>query len=272
MPILTDFHLHSSHSGDSHTEMGEMIQTAIDKNLSSICFTEHMDMDFPVNSDTPAGMFVLNTDAYLFDILKYREKYKGKIELLFGVELGLQPHLTDEIETYASAYDFDFIIGSSHLCHGIDPYYPAFFEGRPQSVAYREYFDSILENIEVHDDFDVYGHLDYVVRYGPARNANYTYHEYQDIFDQILKALIHSGKGIELNTSGYKYGLHAPHPMLEIIHRYYELGGRILTVGSDGHNTLHIADAFDQAAKDLKACGFSEYTIFKKRIPTFVKL
>ncbi len=272
MSIQTDFHLHSSFSGDSDSSMEEMILRAIQLNLHTICFTEHMDMDFPYGNEDPKDMFLLNTDSYLFDLLYFREKYKKQISILFGVEIGLQPHLISEISNYANAYDFDFILASSHLCHNVDPYKNIFFEGREEKVAHQEYFESILENIEVHSNFDVYGHLDYVIRYGPTKNENYSYQQHKDIIDEILKRLIADGKGIEINTSGYKYGLGSPHPSFEILSRYRELGGRIITIGSDGHKPDHLAYAFNQAEQLLLRCGFQEYTVFEKRKPSFLKL
>ena len=97
------------------------------------------------------------------------------------------------------------------------------------------YFESILENISAYDGFDVYGHIDYVVRYGPNKNREYSYGRYKDILDEILKKLISMGKGIELNTGGYHYGLGEPNPCTAVIRRYRELGGEIITIGADAH-------------------------------------
>lgn len=272
MTIQTDFHLHSSFSGDSNTPMEDMILQAIKLGLHTICFTEHMDMDFPYSPEDPKDIFNLNVDSYLFDLLHYREKYKNQINILFGVELGLQPHINDEITTFVNNYDFDFIIASSHTCYNLDPYKAEYFKGRSEKDAYQEYFECILENLESYLDFDVYGHLDYVIRYGPNKNANFSYKQHKEIIDKILVKLIKDGKGIEINTSGYAYGLGAPHPCLEIISRYKELGGRILTVGSDAHKPERLAYEFSQAKKDLLACGFNEYTIFEKRTPRYINL
>lgn len=272
MAIQTDYHMHSSFSGDSPSSMKEMIEQAIKLNLHTICFTDHMDMDFPYTPRSAERIFTLDTDPYVFEIAKHKELYKEQIKILLGVEIGLQPHLTNEINEYAKKYDFDFIIGSSHVCHGMDPYQPDYFENRNEDNVHHEYFESIYENIDQNMDFDVYGHLDYVVRYGPTKNINYSYSKHKDIIDKILKRLIADGKGIEVNTSGYKYGLGMPHPSLEILARYKELGGRILTIGSDGHRPEHLTYAFDQIEKELRSCGFDEYTVFENRRPSFIKL
>ena len=271
MALKADFHLHSCFSGDSDAPMEEIIKKAISLGLTHICFTEHYDPDF-VYPAGESGTFELNTDSYLYDLLRFREKYYGQIQIMFGVELGLQPHLRDALEFYTENHDFDFIIGSSHICNRKDPYYPEFFEGRSEDEAHQEYFESILECVKETPYFDVYGHLDYVVRYGPTKNQNYTYQKHADIIDRILRAIVESGKGIELNTSGFRSGLGQPNPCVDILKRYKELGGEIITVGSDAHKPGHVGADFDKACTILKDCGFQYYTIFEKRAPEFIKL
>ena len=272
MPITADCHLHSSFSGDSDTPMEEMILRGISLGLETMCFTEHHDIDYPDSPDGPGSIFLLNTDSYLYDLARLKEKYQDKICLLFGVELGLQPEILRKNAVYAKSYEFDFIIGSSHICHGKDPYYPAFFEGRSEEEAYREYFTSILENVKKFSNFDVYGHLDYVVRYGPAGDRDYCYEKYRDIFDEILETLLENGKGIELNTGGIKRGMKDFHPCTDILKRYRQLGGEIVTVGSDAHDTDQIAASFSRAAEVLKSCGFRYYTLFRNRTPEFIRI
>lgn len=272
MSITADFHLHSSYSGDSETPMEQMILRGIELGLTSMCFTEHQDFAYPATADAPAGMFHLNPDPYLYDILRYREKYADKIKVFFGVELGLHPDCTRQNAVLAKSYDFDFIIGSTHACKVMDPYYPSFFEGRSEEEAYREYFTFTLENIKKFSNFDVYGHLDYVVRYGPNKDREYTYEKYHDVLDAILELLIDKGKGIELNTGGVKSGIKELHPCNALLKRYRELGGEIITVGSDAHKPEHLGTYFDRASAVLQECGFKYYTVFEKRVPEFKKL
>ena len=272
MAILADYHLHSSHSGDSETPMEEMIQRGIGLGLEHMCFTEHMDMDYVYVKPEEEGMFELNTDSYLFDLIKYKEKYADKIHLHFGVEMGIQPHISRELSKYAKEYDFDFIIASSHLCNRKDPYYSYFFEGRSEEEAYREYFASVLDNLRRFSNFDVYGHLDYVVRYGPDKDKNYAYETYRDVLDDILRWLVEHGKGLEINTGAIGYGLKELNPCTGILKRYRELGGEIVTAGSDAHTPERIAEGFDRAAEILRTCGFRYYTVFEKRFPEYVRL
>lgn len=272
MPILADFHLHSHNSGDSDTPMEDMVRKGIELGLDTMCFTEHMDYNFPDSEDGPGSIFLLQTDPYLYELASLKEKYRDRIKLLFGVELGLQTECMRQNAVFAKSYEFDFIIGSSHICHRKDPYYPAFYEGRTEEEAYREYFESVLENIQKFSNYDVYGHLDYVARYGPNKDADYSYAKYADLLDSILEALIDKGKGLELNTGGLREGLRDANPCADVLKRYRELGGEIITVGSDSHNCSNIGHQFERACEILKECGFKYYTVFEKRSPEFRKL
>lgn len=272
MAIRTDFHLHSSFSGDSNTPMEEMVQKAISLGLTHICFTEHQDLDYIYTENEEKGCYEINTDSYLYDLLKLKAKYSDQIDIRFGVELGLQPHIKKELSTYYKSHEFDFIIGSTHICNRKDPYYPSFFEGRDEDEAHHEYFEAVLESVKKLPYFDVYGHLDYVVRYGPTKNDNYTYLKHKDVFDKILTSLLEQEKGIELNTGGFHYGLGQPNPCMDILKRYKELGGEIITIGSDAHTTEHVGYAFDKASDILTECGFKYYTIFEGRVPEYIKL
>ena len=268
--ILWDCHMHSSFSADSPTPMEDMIRQAVFLGLQGITFTEHLDPDSPA---TPDGLdFSLDIPSYQEKLFQLQDTYKDKIQIRFGIELGLQMHLADYFHSLMQEFPFDFAIGSSHLVHGFDPYYPEFFQGRKESRCYMEYFESILENLSCCKDFDVYGHIDYIVRYGSNKNREYSYGRYKDILDEILKKLISMGKGIELNTGGYHYGLGEPNPCVGIIRRYRELGREIITIGADAHTPDKAAYAFDRAEAVLDRCGFRYYTVFKEHKPEFLPL
>ena len=263
-----DFHLHTSFSSDSQAPMESMIQRGIALGLPGICFTEHMDLDFP-----PGELnFLVDLPAYEKTCRELKEKYADTISVFFGLEMGLQPHLKKEIPTLATSSDFDFLIGSVHVADRLDPYKKDFYEGRTQYQAYHRYFEVVLENLKTFSCFDTCGHIDYVVRYGPEKNKDYSYRAYRDILAEILKTLIEKGIGLECNSAGFKYGLGHPNPTEDILTRYRELGGEILTLGSDGHTPEHMAYDFPKMGELLKACGFRYYTIFKKRKPEFIKL
>ncbi|MGN0154097.1 MAG: histidinol-phosphatase HisJ family protein [Lachnospiraceae bacterium] len=266
-------HVHSCFSSDSTEKMESIIETAIQKGFSYVYFTDHHDMDFPVHPSAPDMDFQLDFEEYIQKLLELRIQYQNKIEVRLGVEQGICPETAPKIAALSNQYPFDFVIGSSHLSSlsNGDPFYPEYYEGKSNIEAYREYFMSEAENMLLTDGFDVYGHLDYAVRYCPDPSFIYQFKDYQDIFEVILKRLIERGKGIEINTSGIlKIGY--PHPHIEALKLYREMGGEIITIGSDAHKKENIGYGFEQAEELLQSLGFHYYTVFKERKPEFLPL
>lgn len=270
--ITSDFHIHSDFSSDCDSSMEEMTNQAINLGLKTICFTDHVDYDYPKDYKYS---FVFDIDKYLDKLKLMKEKYKAEIEILTGVELGLQTHVIDSMNMLISSHSFDFIIGSIHLVDRMDPYYPHYWEGKTEEEGIIRCFEAIKECCESYQGFNVCGHLDYIVRYAPSSKVEYReyhYPYYEDVIDEILKVLLKHQKGIEVNSSGYKYGLGHPHPKTEILKRYKELGGEIITIGSDAHKPEHLSYDFDLISELLKSLGYEYYTIFKGGKPIMVKL
>lgn len=271
--ITADYHVHSNFSSDSKTPMELMIERAIKLGLKKLCFTDHMDYDYPPTSDYT---FVFEIEQYKEKIHELKEKYQSTIDILTGIELGLQPHLSEKLAELVKSQSFDFIIGSSHLVDRDDPYYPEHWHNKRFEDVVRRYFTSIIENCKAFHGFHVYGHLDYIIRYVPKtdsiKKVTYSYADYSDVLDEVLHTIIYYGKGIEVNTSGYKYGLGVPHPNIEVIKRYKELGGEIITLGSDAHKPEHLCYEFHRAGELLKSIGYRYYATFVHGKPIYERL
>lgn len=278
---VSDNHVHTSFSSDSKTPMEEMLRQAIALGLPSICFTDHMDYDFP---DLGNGMdFLFDAEEYFHELNRLSRLYP-QISIRKGIELGLKPYLTERCNALTASHPFDFVIGSTHLVDDMDPYYPEYWDGKTEKQGLERFYETTLENIRAGIDFDVYGHIDYIIRYTPTQQDNRSkgildeaymercLKETFDIIDEILRTLIENGRGIEMNTSGLKYGLGHPHPQEKILKRYRELGGEIITVGSDGHQPEHLAYDFEKVPEILRSCGFRYYTEFCGRKAEMVAL
>lgn len=265
--INYDYHLHSSASADCVTDIEEMIHTGIKLGLQHMTFTEHVDIGYPGELD-----FSIDYDAYIKNYDQLKEKYKDQISLGLGVEVGLQPQYLKAISEYVKKHPFDFVLASTHVVHGQDPYFGEYYKDKTLAQAYESYFKETYDMLLEYDDFDSYAHLDYIIRYAPVDNKMYRYDDFAHVLDPLLQLIIKKNKALELNTSGYRNGFNTPHPQVETLKRYYELGGRKITVGSDAHLTGHIAHSFDQASDLLTSIGFKEITVFHKRQPTSIPL
>lgn len=276
--IQADMHMHTWFSMDSEACPRDMADEAVRKGLKTICFTDHFDKD-----DLEWGEEgIFDVDAYFVEMQKLQEEYAGKLNIRIGIELGLRTYLKDYYEELTKKYPFDFVIGSVHNvpykkdAEGnilyTDPAAEKLFTDRTDKEAYRLMMETTLENVRTSDCFQTLGHLDYVVRYGKSREKEYSYTDYADIIDEILKLLIEKEKGLEVNSAGLKYGLPFAHPHPDVLKHYRELGGEIITIGADAHKPEHIAYDFAKAEEILKSCGFKYYTEFFEQKPVFKQL
>lgn len=264
-----DYHLHSHFSADSEMTMDQLCQAAVDKGLKEIAVTDHHDIDY--KDDTIE--FLINKEKYLKKIEKYQKKYEGNLIIKKGIEMGLQSHILKECDQYLSD-DFDFVIASFHTAEKADLYNGDFFEKYSQWEAYIQYLKTVLEVVKRYENYSVLGHLDIIRRYGnfESKPKLLENNEAAEIIEDILKTIIKKDKGLEVNTSGYRLDGRNPLPSFDIIALYYELGGEILTLGSDSHKTEDIAQKFDYTVQRLKEIGFKKLTTFNKMNAEFYKI
>ncbi|MBO4415673.1 MAG: histidinol-phosphatase HisJ family protein [Lachnospiraceae bacterium] len=283
--IRYDCHIHTSFSSDSKASPESQIEKAIELGMKGICITDHMDYEFP--DAVRSGMdFEFDPEEYFKKLTELKEKYASEIELQIGIEIGLRNErecrasVREKYESLLNGYAFDFVIGSTHCLEFTDPYYESpYWENKDKKTGIMTYFEAIKENISYFPDFDSLGHLDYLIRYVPASKADenakfndYNVQDFADIIDEILKMIIDEGRALEVNTAGLKYGLGYPHPKAQVLKRYRELGGELLTIGSDGHRPEHICYDFKTAYEILKELGYRYYTVYRERRPNMVKL
>lgn len=260
---LLDNHVHTEFSMDCREHMEYVIKKAIEIGIKYLTITDHLEYE--------DNKFTLDCNKYIQSIYEYKEKYKKDINLLAGIEIGYENHIRKKIDNIVNKYPFDFVLCSTHSVDKNKIYKQGYFEGLNQYESYNKYYKSILNTIEEFSDFDIYGHLDYIIRYGNY-NTKVEYNDYKDIVDEILKKIINSGKGIEINTSGYRYKLDTTHPNMNILKRYKELGGQILTVGSDSHKVRDLCSGFDKAYEMLEHLGFKYVCLYEDRKPKFIKI
>jgi histidinol-phosphatase (PHP family) len=265
---MFDNHIHSKFSTDSKMDAEEACKRAVEIGLTGVVFTDHVDYDYPDFDES----FLINFDKYFEVFSALKASWKEKLVVLTGVEMGFQPQVLEPINRVLLKYPFDFVINSVHIIDHMDPYTGAFFRGRTQQQSYERYLEEILVSVGAYDNYDVIGHIGYAARYGDFEDKPLRYADYSDLLDQILKAVIARDKGIEINTSGLRSDLKQPIPGYDVFKRYFELGGEIITVGSDAHFAEHLGHSFKEAVAHLKDIGFKYVAHFEKRKPVFEKL
>lgn len=271
--IKADQHTHCHFSTDSDSAPESMVQGALEKEITHLCLTDHMDLDYPGTSkENP--LFEFDPKQYFSALTPLKEAYSDKLFLGIGIELGLRPGREDlnlQMHRLLADYPFDFVLGSVHLLDNDDPYYESYWQGRTAKDILTKYYNDMLTSIKEYDNFDSLGHIDYLIRYIPpcCGEKDYVYKEYQEVLDEIFKLLIRKSKALEINTAGLIKGLPCFHPKLDVLQRYLELGGELLTIGSDGHSPDKIATEFAKTEELLRSLDVKGYYIYKNRTPEF---
>jgi len=253
--------MHSHFSADCDVQMEDMIVGAIDKGLKEICFTEHIDYEYP--DDTI--VFEFDLKEYAETLKQLGNKYSGQIRLKKGIEIGVQPHLLDRYEKLIAEEDFDFIICSMHTTEKKSLHYGELFIGKTIEEAYQVYYNELLECVKRFKQFTVLGHVDLIKRYSKEQPPAQFHDELTAIFNEIIP----SGKGIELNTSGVRYGLPHGMPSRDVLALYKQCGGEIITLGSDAHRVSELAFDFRESLELLQSVGFDYIATFDALQPTF---
>lgn len=266
--LLSDYHIHSCFSGDSNENLENIVVTSLSLGLKEIAITDHYDYDV-VGMDES---FMVKFDEYVPKILELKDRYRKEIDIKLGLEFGMQEHLKDHAKKVINRYPFDFILSSVHAVEKIDVSFKEFFIGKTSYEAHEKYFQAILKNLNVFEDFSVCSHLDFITRYGGEKYRTLDYIAHGDIIEEILKKIIVKGKGIEINTSGFRYGENRFYPCTDLIKRYFQLGGEIITIGSDAHKAQDIGKDFQRVYDFLNSIGVKYISSFKDREVSFKKL
>lgn len=258
---MFDCHMHSRVSFDAHETGLAMAQAAREAGLREICFTDHLDYD-PRNT---MGDLSFRTEDY---IREYENLSLPGLTIRRGMEFGLSPTNQEQLQKDLQRYPFDFVIGSVHFVDGWDVYYREFWQGKTVFQAERRYLQEVLACVQSHDDFDVLGHLTFLSKAPAHPNPRCVpFEEHRELIEEILKTLVEKGKGLELNTSGVdRCGGYLP--TLDYFRRFRELGGTIVTVGSDAHQCHRVGQHTHQACRALWEI-FGHVCTFAGREPVF---
>lgn len=269
-----DYHVHTHYSDDSEYQMEEVVQDAIKQGIEELCFTDHVDYgvkqdhgDLPNPEEETNGRFNVDYPAYYQQFLQLKEQYQEAIALKFGLEFGIQTGTISRYEKLFATYPFDFVLLSIHQVNNLEFWDGKFQEGKTDKQCYQEYYEEMLQVVKNYHDYSCLSHLDLIRRY-LDKEAN-TFQEYEGILREILSYIIQDGKGIEINTSSLRYGIPDTTPSKDILRLYHELGGEIITLGSDSHVPKDLGEAIEESKGLLKEIGFRSFCTFDKMQPIF---
>lgn len=273
--MFADYHVHTEFSDDSTYPMEQVVKDAISMKMDEICFTDHV--DYGIKDDWDCGHPIqyrgaeplANVDYPVYDarIRELQSLYKWHIDIKMGIEFGIQTHTISQYEYLFQKYPFDFIILSIHQVENKEFWTQDFQKGKSQKEYNMQYYEEMLHVVNQYQNYSVLGHMDLITRYD--KNGIYPFEKVEPIISEILKIVIQNGKGIELNTSYHRYGLQDTTPSVNILKRYHELGGDIITIGSDSHSPGQLGAYMNEAKQLLKHLGFRYFCTYDQMHPVY---
>ena len=265
---LFDNHNHCEFSFDGkRTTVEASSKAAVEKGLGGLCFADHCDIFVPEQtlSISPRSKDLVDVEAQQAEIDRVQDLFP-QIKILKGIEIGMHPRCREQVKQIMAKHNFDQVIGSIHYIEDTDPFFGSYFEGKSWQEAYRCYLETIYNEMTAWGDFDIVGHYDYIVRYCDYEQVDILYKNFSDVFDEIFRYLIHNGKALEINTKSYQnYRGRQASLDLNVLKRYREMGGEIISFGSDSHDAHVVGTDFEKYAAIAKSAGFRWAAHYEKR-------
>ena len=274
MKGLFDNHNHSNFSFDGkRTTIEASARSAYLKGLGGLCFTDHCDFYIPpmkaeLTDAVPEHFDIPAQQAEIDHINGMISQMSGadSFKILKGIEIGMHEECRERIRQTMEENEFDQVIASVHYLDQTDPYYGGYYEGKDWKQAYGLYLETIYREMTWLGDFDIMGHYDYIARYAPYPQASILYRDFSDIFDEMFRYLIQEGKALEINTKSYQeYKGRTPQLDSDILNRYKEMGGEIISFGSDSHDRERVGNNFTHYAGLMHRHGFRWTAHYEKR-------
>lgn len=231
-----DFHLHTCFSAECVDEPRAYCLRVIECGYQAICFTDHATVDRSLLCRDPSAY-----ERYRESVLACREEFFGRLAVGFGVEIGYYHTDEDKIRAFLKGKEFDYVLGGVHHIGDAPITDENYFAGKTQRQAYERYFAEVLHLAES-GLCQGLAHLDFIDRPGAKIYGPYNALEYADCLRPILAAAVRHGLALEINLSAYSYNREPrrPLPCLDVLALYQEEGGRLITIGSDGHKPIRI--------------------------------
>ena len=272
--FYADLHTHTRLSLDGYETVSALCEAAAARGLGAIAVTDHWD-GFPPGVHDPgyAPHFMDSRDFWalhgadlLPEIEAARARYGDRLRILYGVELGQPQFDPSETRAFLASRDFDYVLCSQHLNGEAKDYYSLDYTGLDIDALMRECFQMEIQVVRS-GTADALAHIDQPVRLLKGLDYDLELTAHRELIAELLREMVSRGVILEINTHGLRnwYGrVSPPHWVLSL---YRDLGGKLVTTGSDAHRTRDVGAGIREAAALAEAYGLRTVAYFENHEP-----
>lgn len=270
-----DYHTHTVFSFDGANTPDEMCEVAIARGVTDLAITDHLECNWRAEAAYPPFDAITHREA----IMSAKEKYKNKLNLSYGIEIGQYDQYPEEADALFSQFDYDFVIGSLHNLRGaLDFYYwdfgAVFRDMQPSYIGhmFERYIDELCDVVDTQKRIDTVAHLTYIYRYCAMSGNHYDFTKHADKVEGLFKKMISRDIALEVNVSTLWRKLGFAMPDREFLSLYRDCGGRLITVGTDSHGIAHIGECVDDGFALLRSVGLNDILVVRNGEKTVIKI
>lgn len=258
MALYIDYHVHSDNSFDCKIPMDEMCCRAVARGISELAFTDHFNNHL---LDIDLGYY--DPERYFADLERCRAQFPT-LTIRAGIEVGEPHRWGSKILPILQRYPYDLVLGSLHWVGNQNVFNPDYFRGQGPQKAYGDYFAELNRMVR-HGGFDILAHVDLPKRAGFNVYGSYDIGAYEEAVRDLWQSCIESQIAVEINTKGVRCRVAQLHPTTAALKWYVEMGGQLLTLGSDAHHSNNVGEHFDQAIQSAHEAGLTHVCRFQCR-------
>lgn len=266
---ILDSHVHTAFSFDGQDSLDQIFSAAVTRGVMGLAITDHYECN------RVDELHCKKIEDAMSLLPRYQDQYQGRLRITKGIELGQPQAAPDEADAVLRRHpDLDVVLGSIHEgAPRLDAADADFNDPQLRVSDFLSYYFHSCYDLALWGKFDVMTHLGYPERYIWGRfRIPVDFTPFDDLIHATLKKLVEDGKALEVNTSGYRQGLGKTIPVLRIIRQFRDLGGELVTLGSDAHRAQDVASDFDVAMDILTAAGFRYFAFYRQRQPVMLQL
>ena len=246
---MIDYHLHVVAHGDRPMTVENILEycgVAHERGIRQMGITEH--------------------DRYLEDIdlaaFQEARELSQDVGLRLGIEIDFIPGEEDEMDRFAKALPYDYVIGSVHRVdyEEVDhPDHQEIYEKWETYDLYEAYYANVRK-AAFSGRFDVLGHPDLIKIFRRFPDRDIT-----PMLEETADAVAESGVVVDVNAAGLRKPIGEIYPSREFLEMFHRRGVPII-LSSDAHSAAEVAAGYEKSLKLIHDVGYREVVTFKDRV------